>query len=468
MPLPNESVVITLACALVLQSAAFGSAALGQNSANTQAASTASDQKWRSLLDGIDVRRDVQAGDWRKGRDILEVSALEGARITLPVAPQGEYDFRVSFTRHVGSDSIALIFPYGSGQASFEVDAWGENLAGIQNIDGKSIRDNPTKATGMRLRNGQRYTMTVEVRRGVVRGLLDGKVICSHKTDGADLSVVDLWSIPKRDHLGLGVWKSAATIHAIEYRGAVKTPESTEAAGGGEMASRSPLLGKNVLIVIANRDFFYREYADPREELEKAGAKVTVAAGKKERCTPHAGSGEGRDGGVVRPDLALSEVKASNFDAILFSGGWGASSYQFAFTGRYDEASYNGDREIKAAANKVIHDFVKADKYVAALCNGVSVLAWARVESKSPLKGKRVCAPVREAPAGIYDGRRAQPSCRWHAEANGAILSPPGSLGKPETAEDDVLIDGKIITGEDDISARQMGLKLVQVLSALR
>lgn len=426
----------------------------------------AQEPKFRSLIGEIDVRKDAHAGEWRKGRDVIEVAAAERARITLPVVPEGEYDFRVSFTRHSGSDSIALIFPVGKGQACFEVDAWGESFSGIQNIGGKTIRENATKLTGIKLRNGQRYTMTVEVRKGEVRGLLDGKVIASHKTDGSDLSMVDLWAIPQTDRLGLGIWNSGATFHSIEYRGSVKS--ASDAAKPTSMPSDSEptLTGKRVLIVIANRDFFYREYADPREELEKAGAKVTVAAGKRQICKPHMGSGEGTDGGVVTPDLDLASVKAADYDAVLFSGGWGASSYQYAFEGRYNDPNYNGDVKVKASANKVINDFVKADKYVAALCNGVSVLAWARVDGKSPLAGKKVCAPVREAAAGVYNGRQAQPSCRWHPEANGAILSPPGSIGKQGSAEDDVMVDGKIVTGEDDISAREMGRKLVELLSS--
>jgi putative intracellular protease/amidase len=456
MVLPKDSVVFAVICAGFLL---------------FPISSDAQEVKWRSLVAEVDVRKDAHAGEWRKGKGVLEVSATERARITLPVTPKGDYDFRVSFTRYSGSDSIALIFPMGGKQACFEVDAWGENLAGIQNIDGKSIRENPTRTTKMRLRNGQRYTIAVEVRKGEVRGLLDGKVIAAHKTDGKDLSVVDLWEIPQTDQLGLGAWKSATTFHTIEYRERIAADEgapSKESAKSAPdtMQSKGKLTGKRVLIIIANKDFYYREYADPREELQKAGAIVTVAAGRKERCTPHRDSGEGPDGGVVMPDLALDRVRTSDYDAVLFSGGWGASSYQYAFDGRYDDPAYNGDRGIKTAANKVINEFLKADKYVAALCNGVSVLAWARVDGKSPLKGKKVCAPVREAAAGIYNGRQSQPSCRWHPEVNGAVLSPPGAIGKPETAEDDVMIDGKILTGEDDISAREMGRKLVEVLSA--
>lgn len=456
----------------------------------------AGDAKWESLLGSIETQPTAPAGKWSKSNDGLHVDATAGARLSLPFEPKGEYDFRVTFTRRSGVHSIALIFPQGSGRAAFEVDAWGEHLAGIQNVAGKSIRDNPTRKTGMELENGRQYTMTVEVRKNEVRGLLDGQVVATYKGDGSDLALSDLWALPDMGKLAIGAWESSTTFHRIEVRPVSGTavaaapvtkaqPEPRTKAQPKTAVEKKPAPAvasktapsappttprrnagaKRVLIVIANEHFFYREYGDPRAELERAGIGVTVAAGRRGQCRSHPNSGEGADGGVVQADVALADVNAADFDALLFSGGWGASSYQYAFNGRYNYPSYNGDRNVKAAANRVINDFVKQDKYVCALCNGVSVLAWARVNGKSPLNGKRVCAPPREAPPGVYNGRPGQPSCRWHPENNGAILSPAGSVGRPGTAEDDVMVDGKIVTGEDDISAREMGRRIVQLLS---
>lgn len=449
--------------------------------------------KWESVLDHIDPERNAVAGQWSKTNDGLHVAASAGARLSIPISPSGEYDARITLTRHSGSHSVALFFPHGAGQAGFEVDAWGDHLGGIQNISGRTLTDNPTRQTGLALTNGRRYTMTIEVRTGEVRVWLDGRIIATHRTDGGDLSIPSLWTMPDRRSLGIGAWDSTTTFHTIEVRTLSDAPLQVAAAAPAvnQPPSRSerpiqetppansrttPLsaqpvpvggraAGKRVLLVIANHHFFYREYAEPRAELERAGVRVTVAAGRKERCTPHGGSGEGADRGIVQPDITIAEARAADYDAILFSGGWGASAYQFAFDGRYDTPEYNGDRAVKAAVNRLIGDFLAQDKYVCALCNAVSVLAWARVDGRSPLNGKRVCAPTRQAASGIYNGRQAQPSCRWHPEANGAILSPAGSIGRPGTAEDDVLVDGRIVTGEDDISAREMGRRIVQLLS---
>lgn len=455
---------------------------------------------WESLLSKIDVQSDAVSGRWANASKQLDVSASEGARLMLPITPAAEYDLRVSFTRRTGENSVGVVLVHGAKQVCFEVDAWGRHLAGFQDVNGKTIQENATRKEQVSLVNGQRYVMLLEVRKDRIRGWLDDQEIASLSMDNAEVSMHPLWSVPQTDRLALLSWNSSTRFHSVEYRvhsgssnsvaqsSSMKDERTTNRSVGGVASSSSTKsntkLGENgprvanqdsatsgavrkkVLLVIANYHFFYREYSEPRQELERAGIQVTVAAGRRGVCRPHNGSGEGADGGEVRAEVALSEVKAEDYDALLFSGGWGASMYQFAFNGRYDEAAYNGERAVKVQANRLINEFLTQKKYVGALCNGTSILAWARVNGKSPLEGKIVCAPTRQAAAGIYNGQRAQPSCRWHAEQNGARMSAPGSIGNPNTNVDDVSVDGLILTGEDDPSAREMGRKLAELLVA--
>jgi len=215
-----------------------------------------------------------------------------------------------------------------------------------------------------------------------------------------------------------------------------------------------------VLLVIANKDFFYREYADPRAELEKAGFRVVVGAASKGVCRPHANSGEGRDGGAVAADVAIVDADASKFVAVVFAGGWGASMYQPAFPGVYADRTYNGDAKTRRAVNALITKMVADEKYVCGMCHGVSVLAWARVNDASVLKGKSVAAPTLQGPLMMFNGQRQQPPSRWSAEFNGAKVSPANAVGDANTSADDVVEDGKIITGQDDQSARELGRRL--------
>jgi putative intracellular protease/amidase len=216
-----------------------------------------------------------------------------------------------------------------------------------------------------------------------------------------------------------------------------------------------------VLLVIANQDFYYQEYADTRAGLEAGGASVVVAAARQDWCVPHWNSGQGSDGGVVMPDVAITDADASDYSAIVFVGGWGASSYQYAFEGTYYNAAYNGAASVEQATNDLISDFVEQDKYVAAICHGVSVLAWARVDGVSPLDGRTVSAYGLSAPDytdanGQYVSG-GQNDTRWHVESNGATMVASGSIGDPTTAADDVIVDGKIITAENFDSALLFG-----------
>lgn len=464
----------------------------------------AEDGPWQNLIKSFDASSQTVAGTWRLADGELTTGATGGSRITLPFEPTSEYEFRVSFTRRTGVHSVALIFADGPGQATFEVDAWGQHLAGLQMIGGRGIRDNATRTENQTLENGRRYTMRVEVRRDKVRAFLDDKLIAEHATDGADLSTHGIWQIPNPSSLGLGAHDSETTFHSVEVRligdarlmaansattGQPGVPSRRNPAGSnGTSPSASPSTasesgtgpnsdqpamrrsavrgktGKRVLLVIANQDFFYREYNDPRQELERAGIAVDVAAGTKTVCRPHRNSGEQGSGEVV-PDLAITEAKADNYDAIMFSGGWGSSMYQYSFQGRYGNQSYNGDPRIKQAVNKLLTDFMRQDKIVGALCHGVSVLAWARVDGRSILDGRKAVGSPRQSPGGSYPGLRDVPLSRWNAEVNGARLTPVRSIGDPRTSEDDVMVDGKIITGEDDNSARLFGRTLANLVN---
>lgn len=235
-----------------------------------------------------------------------------------------------------------------------------------------------------------------------------------------------------------------------------------------------------VLLVIADqRDFYYQEYADTRRGLEAEGLEVRVAATTTARSVPHSGTGEpaGTDGGVT-PDIALSEVNAGDYSAIAFVGGWGSSMYQYAYNdpnldgvtdNYYFNTHYNGDNNLddgqidptKQVVNRLIAEFLAADKPTAGICHGVTVLAWARVDGVSPLDGKHVSIPYVGSPATHYDGRDyAYFELMQYDQVvrNGAIANlVSGQYGDPGTAADDVVVDGRIITAENYDSALVFG-----------
>ena len=125
-----------------------------------------------------------------------------------------------------------------------------------------------------------------------------------------------------------------------------------------------------------------------------------------------------------------------------------------AFTGTYTNPNYNGTVAIRERVNQLINDFVAQDKYVTAVCHGVSILAWARVNGQSLLQGRTVTTAHFNSPTNNIPAANLY---RWHSEVNGATVYTGGVLGDPTTRNDDVIVEGRIITGENFDSARLFG-----------
>ncbi len=240
-------------------------------------------------------------------------------------------------------------------------------------------------------------------------------------------------------------YDSARTFGDVIAREVIADHQDEGSTANGSVSKPHP-----VLMVIANQDFYHREYFETRESLEAAGLEVIVAAATTETATPHAISVvEGRKPDVT-PDLALSDVEAEDYSAVVFVGGYGAASYQYANETTYDRSAQPGPDATRTVVNDLINDFVAQDKHLAAICNGVSVLAWARVDGVSPLDGHTVAAWAAHVPTS--EGGTGD-----HVETNGLLQFLAESTDDPTASTDDVYIDGNIITAENFDSAVSLG-----------
>lgn len=164
-------------------------------------------------------------------------------------------------------------------------------------------------------------------------------------------------------------------------------------------------------MVIAKNGFRDEELFHAKEELEKAGVKVIVASSSKGECT-------GKLGGKAVAEIALADVKPEDFEAIVFVGGGGA-------------AQYFNDRAALGLAKR----FKEAGKVVAAICIAPNILANAGV-----LKGIRAtCFPDTEVKENFKE--------------KGVKYS-----------QEDVVVDGKIITANGPGAAREFGRKIAEAL----
>ncbi len=166
--------------------------------------------------------------------------------------------------------------------------------------------------------------------------------------------------------------------------------------------------GKNVLMVIAPDKFRDEEYFIPREILEKAGHTITVASSTGTESRSMFGK-------IVKPDKNFLEIDSTDYEAIVFVGGSGASQY------------FNSTQ-----AQNLAKEFNQADKIVAAICIAPSILA----------------------NAGLLAGKRATayPSERDNINAVGQYT---GSI---------LETDGNIVTANGPEAASAFGDKLVEML----
>ncbi|MFC3174521.1 type 1 glutamine amidotransferase domain-containing protein [Novosphingobium bradum] len=168
------------------------------------------------------------------------------------------------------------------------------------------------------------------------------------------------------------------------------------------------------VLILATDGFEQCELLEPRKALEAAGIETVVASPKqgKIRGWHHHDWGQS-----VAVDAALGEVEAEDFDGLLLPGG------------QMNPDALRLEDEVLC----LIEEFDAADKPIAAICHGPSLLA----------------------EADIVEGRgvTAWPSIRSDLENAGAQVFDEG-----------VLVDGNLITSRDSTDIPALSRALIDAL----
>jgi len=126
-----------------------------------------------------------------------------------------------------------------------------------------------------------------------------------------------------------------------------------------EELSTVTLDGMNVLVLTTNYGTEQDELNQPVAALREAGARVTVAAQRKEPVLTVVS--DRRPGTVVEPDMTFADASAQEYDAVVVPGG-----------------TLNADRlRVDDRAQRLVSAFAEAGKPVAAICHG----PWLLVDS---------------------------------------------------------------------------------------
>ncbi len=187
--------------------------------------------------------------------------------------------------------------------------------------------------------------------------------------------------------------------------------EGSSRGAGAKQRAATPLAKKRAVMVIAPRDFRDEELQQPLALLRAKGCEVAIACSSLDEAV-------GMLGARVMPEVALKDVKAGDYDAVVFVGGVGASVY-------FDDP----------AAQALAKDSLARGKVLAAICVAPSILARAGV-----LKGKHATA--------------------WESQKDD--LERCGAVWADEAA----VRDGLVVTANGPKAATQFGELLAKTIAA--
>ncbi len=185
--------------------------------------------------------------------------------------------------------------------------------------------------------------------------------------------------------------------------GCIEKEANQQPAGGDEIM---PKKGK-ILFIVAQKDFRDEELIKPKKILDDAGYATRIASITTDFAY-------GAMGAKVKPDLAVKDAKAGDYEYVVVVGGSGAPKL----------ADYPEVLELLVDAKKV-----------AAICAGPTVLARAGV-----LDGKN---------ATVYKSQELLDALKQR----GAIF-----------LDKSVVVDGTTVTANGPGAAEEFGKKLLEVL----
>ncbi|PKL72769.1 hypothetical protein CVV26_00725 [Candidatus Kuenenbacteria bacterium HGW-Kuenenbacteria-1] len=178
------------------------------------------------------------------------------------------------------------------------------------------------------------------------------------------------------------------------------------------------LAKKQALIIIAFNGYQDKEYEDTRKELELNGVKIIVVSNFK-------GVARGSLGGNVNVNILISEVKVDQYDAIIFIGGPGVATV-------FQE---------NLEAHRLAKEAISQNKVLGAICIGPTILA----------------------KAGVLKNKKATVWSSFTDKSPIEILK----QGEAEFVNQDVVVDGKIITANGPQVAKDFGKAIVKALRKL-
>ncbi len=170
-----------------------------------------------------------------------------------------------------------------------------------------------------------------------------------------------------------------------------------------------------IAMIIAFREFRDEEYFIPKQILKQSGVEVDTVSSSL-------GEAIGKLGGEAEVNILIKDLKVADYDAVLFIGGPGAQKY-------IDDES----------CHQIARETVETDKVLGAIC----------------------IAPIILAKAGVLEGKKATVWSSPMDKFGVKILQSSGAVYQSEP----VFVDGKIITANGPMAAKEFAETIINLLS---
>ncbi len=235
-------------------------------------------------------------------------------------------------------------------------------------------------------------------------------------------------------------------------------------------------MSKHILIIAANPTvstttgwpvgYWISEVAHPYRILKGEGYEVTIASPKGGKLEMDAMSDPNHESGYSAWDTiskevleesafqqavenapALSDVSMDEYDAVVVAGGQ-APMFNF-----------EDDRELQ----QFFANFYQSGKVTAALCHGTAILRYAKLDDgKLLVEGKKVTGFTNgeEDDADQAAGTKVMP---WRIEDE--LIKLGAEFQKAENWQPFVVVDGNLITGQQNMSGEVVAREVIKQLS---
>ena len=171
------------------------------------------------LLALIDPEKDAVVSKWQKQNGNLVSSPTGVSRLEIPYQPPEEYDFRITFTRMGGNNTVVQYLFKADHHLMWQLGGWENTYVGFELINDYGVNSNPTGIKRFPvLTNGRVHTSEVRVRNTGLTAYFDGQLASQWKTNYSDMTCWTGFGARQENLLALGSISAWVMFHTVEVR----------------------------------------------------------------------------------------------------------------------------------------------------------------------------------------------------------------------------------------------------------